>query len=172
MWCLHRLEAGDGGPLVDSGRSPYPCWMTLHQAERLAHSHFHLSSTNGLGWFKEMKQEVLAHLTHLAGTAVEHAYVSSSTAKPLQEDHGQQQGKQHCRSQGMANSTHRVTCTATDLQVCVDLTQSRSGSCRKSLTLAWKCLTWCPALPCQPTGCPSFRQSPGLKEDFKKEENN
>lgn len=67
---------------------------------------FKPSSTNGLGWFKEMKQEVLAHLTHLAGTAVEHAYMSSSTAKPLQEDHGQQQGKQHCRSQGMANSTH------------------------------------------------------------------
>lgn len=96
MQRLHRLEAGDRGPLADSGRSPYPCWMTLHQAERLTRSHLNLSSTNGLGWFKEMKQEVLAHLTRLAGTAVEHAYLSSSTAKPLQEDHGQQQAKQHC----------------------------------------------------------------------------
>lgn len=66
--------------------------MTLRQAEQLAHSHLNLSSMNGLSWFKEMKQEVLAHLTHSDGSAAEHTYMSSSTTKPLQEDHGQQWG--------------------------------------------------------------------------------
>lgn len=45
---------------------------------------------NGFHWFKGTKEEVLAHLTHFDGTVAAHAYMSRSTARALQEDHGLQ----------------------------------------------------------------------------------
>lgn len=45
---------------------------------------------NGFHWLKATKEEILAYLTQFDGTAAAHAYMSSSTTKALQEDHGQQ----------------------------------------------------------------------------------
>lgn len=45
---------------------------------------------NGFHWFKRTKEEILALLTHFEGAIAAHVYVSSSTTKALQEDHGQQ----------------------------------------------------------------------------------
>lgn len=98
--------------------------------------------------------------------------MSSSTSKALPEDRGQQWRVRHCQSWGMANSTHQVTCAGMDLQVCINVTQSRSGWCKESLVLAWKCVTSLLLLSCQSTGCPSFRQSSGLKTDLNKKKKN
>lgn len=82
---------------------------------------------NGFHWLKATKEEILAYLTQFDGTAAAHAYMSSSTTKALQEDHGQQRRVWHCQSWGMANSTHEVIYTVMDLQVCINVSQSRSG---------------------------------------------
>lgn len=79
-----RLQTADGGPLENVGRTPYSSWMTLYLP------HLNLSSMNGFHWLKVTKEEILAYLIHFDGTAAAHAYMSSSTTKALQEDHGQQ----------------------------------------------------------------------------------
>lgn len=160
-----RLEATDGGPLEKLGKTSYP----IPAAWPCTHSHLNLSSMNGFHWFKGTKEEILAHLTHFDGTVAAHAYTCSSTTKALQEDHGQQWRVWHCQSWGVINSTHKETCTVMDLQVCINVTQSRSGRCKESPVSPWKCLTWFLPLSCKSTGCLYFRQSSGLKTDLKEE---
>lgn len=71
-----RLQAADGGPLENVGRTPYSSWMTLYLP------HLNLSSMNGFHWLKVTKEEILAYLIHFDGTAAAHAYMSSSTTSP------------------------------------------------------------------------------------------